>query len=284
MMKRLLLIFCAFFLFSCRSQQALDKITVQYSRAESKTDKLSLDIYPVKNAKKLPVVVFVHGGAWILGDKATKIEDKVRLFNANNYVFVSVNYRLSSFFNTKVQYPSHPNDVADAVKWIYEHIASYGGDPENIVLMGHSAGAHIVSLLGTSEKFLPQRGIALNQIKGIISNDTEGYDVVGMGNEGVKIYRRIFGDNPQQWKEASPIANVSKGKSYPPFLLITRGENYRKEMASKFAEELRNSGTKVSMISADPYSHFEANNKIGTEKESIITPKILEFLAECFRK
>lgn len=274
----MMIMIAAFF----KSQEKPEKITVQYKDLNSRNDQLALDIYPVANGRHLPVVVFVHGGAWMLGDKKTKIQPKVMLFNSRNYILVSVNYRLSSFFNTKTQYPSHPNDVADAVKWLYENIQRYGGNPDNMVLMGHSAGAQIVSLLGTSESFLPQRGIPLHVIKGIISIDTEGYDVAGMGNEGVKIYRRIFSDDPEKWKAASPILNITAGKNYPPFLVVKRGQNYRKEMSSKFVKTLKNAGAEAKLIDVDPYSHFESNNKIGTRAESIITPHILAFLEECF--
>lgn len=274
------LIICLFccFSFSCTAQKSPEKITVQYKDLSKKNDQLALDIYPVQNGKNLPVVVFVHGGAWMLGDKKTKIQPKVRLFNFSNYVFVSVNYRLSSFFNTKVQYPSHPNDVADAVKWLYQNIHQYGGNPDNMVLMGHSAGAQIVSLLGTSEAFLPQRGIPIRKIKGVISIDTEGYDVAGMGSEGVKIYRRIFGEDAQQWRAASPLLNIRSGSHYPPFLIATRGQTYRKEISSKFADALKKAGAEATLIDVDPYSHFESNNKIGTEGEKIITPHIMLFL------
>lgn len=264
-----------------KAQKSPEKITVQYKDLHQKNDQLALDIYPVPNSKNLPVVVFVHGGAWMLGDKKTKIQPKVHLFNSQDYIFVSVNYRLSSFFNTKTQYPSHPNDVADAVKWLYENIQRYGGNPDNMVLMGHSAGAQIVSLLGTSEAFLPKRGISLKTIKGIISIDTEGYDVAGMGDEGVKIYRRIFGEDAAQWKAASPQLNITAGKNYPSFLVATRGQSYRKQISSNFVNALKNAGAEAKHIDVDPYSHFQSNNKIGTKGESIITPHIMAFLRQC---
>lgn len=283
MKKTALFLMLLIVILGCRAQNNERMSTVRYSQAAGDDDQLSLDIYPIKSGTHLPVIVFVHGGAWILGDKSTKIDDKIRLFHAQNYVLVSVNYRLSSFFNTKVQYPSHPNDVADAVKWIYDHISAYGGNPDEMVLMGHSAGAQIVSLLGTSDDFLPKRGIALDKIKGIISNDTEGYDVTRMGSDGVKIYRRIFGDSAEVWKNASPLHQISANKAYPKFLVITRGQAYRKTMSQEFVSALKSAGANAELISADPYSHFEANNKIGAENETVITPKILDFLAQCFR-
>lgn len=280
--KILCLIFISAVLFAgCSTVQ---KTTVQYKQSENvKPKKLSLDIYNSQSSANKPVVVFVHGGGWLLGDKSTKIKRKAYLFKKMGYLFVSVNYRLSSFFNKKIQYPDHTNDVADALKWIYENISKYGGDKNKIVLLGHSAGAQMISLLVTSDKFLPARGISSNSFRGIISMDTEGYDVYGMCNAGAKIYKRIFGNDPETWKEASPVLQVKPDKKYPDFLIVMRGKPYRIEMANNFASKLREGGTKVELINADPYGHFKVNNILGSEKDKIITQKVVAFLKGVLR-
>ena len=281
-MRYLLLFFIAFVTGSC-SAQHLEHTTVQYKNSAGVSkNQQSLDIYPAQGVNR-PVVVFVHGGAWLLGDKDNKIDSKVSLFRKENYVFVSINYRLSSIFSRNVQYPQHTEDVADAIKWIHDNIKNYGGDPNQIVLVGHSAGAQMVSLIGTDHSFLKKRKVPISDIKGIISADTEGYDVYGLGKEGVKIYRRIFGEDLEIWKKASPLYNVEPGNSYPPFLIFARGESYRHEMAQKFARKLLEAGADVQVEEADQYSHFEINNRIGEEKEGIVTPKILSFLQNVFK-
>ena len=268
------------FFAGCSSQQ---KTTIQYKKEDGvKPKKLSLDIYNNQPGRDKPVVVFVHGGGWILGDKATKIKRKVALFKELDYIFVSANYRLSSFFNKKVQYPKHTIDVADAIKWIFDSIDSYGGDKNKIVLLGHSAGAQMISLLVTSHKFLPERGISFDSFKGAISMDTEGYDVYGMCNAGAKIYQRNFGDDPEKWKEASPILQLKPIGHYPDFLIVMRGKPYRIEMANDFAAKLRASDTKVKLINADPYGHFKVNNILGAKKDTIVTPAVVKFLKSHF--
>lgn len=281
-------ILCLIFLFSLFSincsGQRLKKTTVQYKKETGiKSKKLSLDIYNADPGKIKPVVVFVHGGGWLLGDKATKIKKKVKLFNTAGYVFVSVNYRLSSFFNKKTQYPAHTNDVADAIKWVFDHIGKYGGDNNKIALLGHSAGAQMIALLATSPEFLPARGLKATDIKGVISADTEGYDVQEMGNAGAKIYQRVFGEDPEVWKNASPIEHVRPGSEYPPFLIVMRGKPYRIDMANRFADKLRAAGAGVKLISGEPYSHFKVNNMIGSKKDTIVTPEIVSFLKGLFR-
>ncbi len=94
------------------------------------------------------------------------------MFQTFDYVFISVNYRLSPFpYNLddsdRIMYPDHNTDVADAIKWIVDHIDQYGGDPDNIVVMGHSAGAHLVALTGTNASFLTNVGLSFANIKGV---------------------------------------------------------------------------------------------------------------------
>src|SRR5262245_35132209 len=122
---------------------------------------LSLDVYsPASNdsCAKLPIVIWVHGGAWFTGDKAGKLNDKIALFNGAGWVLVSANYRLSpqppSTDPNRVMHPTHAIDVAAAVHWVKSHAAELRGDTSRIALLGHSAGAHLVALLSTDESFL----------------------------------------------------------------------------------------------------------------------------------
>ena len=148
--------------------------------------------------------------------------------------------------------------------------------------MGHSAGAQMISLLATSEDFMPERDMDFNTFRGIISMDTEGYDVYGMCNSGAKIYKRIFGEDPETWKQASPVLQVKENGNYPDFLIVMRGKPYRIEMANQFAEKLRAADTNVTMVNADPYGHFKVNNIVGKKKDKIVTPAIRSFLQGVF--
>lgn len=105
--------------------------------------------------------MYVHGGGWSIGDKSAQLENKIALFKSLNYVFVSTNYRLSPFPNRlgnddRIKYPLHNQDVVSAIAWLVENISDYGGNPDKVALIGHSAGAHLVSLIGTDESFLRQ--------------------------------------------------------------------------------------------------------------------------------
>lgn len=107
---------------------------------------LQLDIYRPKNStsEKLPVVVFLHGGAWILGDKIIPpdnyVEQTILKLIEKNYIVLSVNYRL---VNDQIHFPGPVEDSKDAIRWVRKNSEKYGFDTENIGFWGVSAGAHL---------------------------------------------------------------------------------------------------------------------------------------------
>ena len=265
------------------------KKTIKYKSISGvDSNLLSLDIYYFgQQNKPVPVVVYVHGGGWKQGDKSNKLENKLRLFSSLNYLFISVNYRLSPFNERKMDpkrlmYPAHNQDVADALKWIFSNISTFGGNHQKIVLLGHSAGAHLVSLTATSFSFLPFRGIALNTLKGVASIDTEGYDVASQAGAGEALYLNAFGTNPNTWKAASPTSNILKGTAYPPFFIAKRGESSRVAIANTFISSLQNANVKVTQVQLNQYDHEGINDAIGAPGEKAITGPLTLFLAKCF--
>lgn len=265
------------------------KTTLTYKTvAGADANLLSLDLYHFgKTTPTTPIVVYVHGGAWAVGDKANSIDNKVNLFSSLGYLFVSVNYRLSpSTLSTdpnRIKFPTHNEDVADAIKWIYDNIAGYGGDKGKIVLLGHSAGAHLVSLTGTSSLFLPARGISLNTIKGVASIDTEGYDVLDQVNTGNQTYINAFGTNQTDLVNASPIRQLNVNNSYPKFFVAKRGSAPRIGLADDFIAKLQSVGVTVSQVTANQYDHEGINDAIGAPNEVTVTVPLKSFLESCFQ-
>jgi arylformamidase len=267
---------------------AYTKVTVQYNNLSGvNANLLSLDIYHFgQSGSPKPVIIWVHGGGWRVGDKTNGLTNKLNLFNAEGYIFVSVNYRLSpdplDINNpNRIMYPVHNNDVADAVKWVYDNIATYGGNKLKMALLGHSAGAHLVSLTGTGNQFLPAKGLPLNTLKGVASFDTEGYDVTQQSGEG--IYMNAFGTDPAIWPQASPTYNVSNGTAYPKFFIAKRGDVNRIAIADAFINKLTLAGTTVSQVTASQYDHEDINSAIGYPGETAVTEPLKAFFKQCFQ-
>jgi acetyl esterase/lipase len=126
-----------------------------------------LDVFVPRGKTDCPVVVFVHGGAWVVGDnRCCGLYSSVGEFLASQgIVAVLPNYRLSP----EVRHPEHIKDVARAVAWARAHAAEHGGRPEQLFLMGHSAGGHLVSLLATDEQYLNAEGLCAADLKGVIA-------------------------------------------------------------------------------------------------------------------
>ncbi len=224
-----------------------------------------LDIYTPKNAKALPVVLFAHGGGWRGGDKSQQAhKDKGSVFTEHGVVFVSANYRLSP----EVKHPAHEEDVASAFAWVKANIAKYGGDSENVYLMGHSAGAHLVDLLGTNGRFVQAHKLSLADIKGVVSLDTATLDLFDRTSEqnGIAagiltkgMFESAFGHEPKTYTDASPTLNIHKGSKYPKFLMFS-GEKRKDATAQhqKFVDAMKAAGGTVEWLTV-PLSHREVN-------------------------
>ena len=107
-----------------------------------------LDVYQSKLAPpgKAPVMVYIHGGAWMIGEKREQGKPMMYELVARGWVCVAINYRLSP----KATWPDHIVDAKRAVAWVKEHIDEYGGDPSFVAVSGGSAGGHLCALLALS--------------------------------------------------------------------------------------------------------------------------------------
>ena len=253
-----------------------------------------LDIYPTARAASCPlapVVVWIHGGAWAIGDKAQQIEDKQRWFNERGYLLGSVNYRLSPASGStldpaRVKHPDHARDVAAAIAWVHTNIDEYGGDPSRIALLGHSAGAHLVALVATDESFLDEHGIALAQIACVGSFDTEAYDIQRTLKSASKnqalILLNAFGDDPEVQAAASPMSHVVADQGIPDFLVAQRGDADRRAVQGDFHLRLLDRGIASTLIDASSLSHAEVNERIGLPGDDVMTPPLAAFLTSCW--
>lgn len=221
------------------------------SSAGFNPEKNVLDVYRPngKAAKPAPVVVFFHGGNWNSGSKNIYWFIGRRLAK-QGVVAVIPSYRLSP----EVQVPAMADDCAQAVLWVKNHIADFGGDPGRIYVMGHSAGGGLAALLAVQDTYFTKLGLAQNPIKGAILDDPAGinmYDYLKeMKYPSDRQYLIPFGDKPEGWRDVSPFYQVrsggASGPAAPPTLLYVGGNTYPSiiDGAKSFHEKLLALGVK----------------------------------------
>lgn len=216
--RTLTLLFCIFLVSSCASKKISNISYLKKSEALI-TSFPELNVFQTQTSEKSPVVIFIHGGYWTSGNK--NIYGFLgRNFGKKKIVTVIPNYTLSPNGN----YDTMAKEVAAAIQWTSENIEKYNGNPDQIFLMGHSAGGHLIALVGTNPKYLKNT----DMIKGIILNDAAGLDM----NSYLKKYPPTkkhnydvtWTKNQDNWKDASPIYSLSK--KAPPFLMFTGIKTY----------------------------------------------------------
>jgi acetyl esterase/lipase len=216
-------------------------------------DRKKLDIYtPEKPEGPAPVVMFIYGGGWAAGDKF-EYEFVGRAFAAAGYVAVIPDYRKFP----EVAYPDFLSDNAQAIKWVEDNIANYGGDTSRFFVVGHSAGAYNSMMLSLDSSFLREFGVtmpirAVAGISGPYNFYPFEYDEV----------RRVFGKAPNP-EGTQPINLVTSNA--PPMLLMsgTTDPIVRVENSTAMAEKLRAQGVWVTEKFYDGFGHMEPVIALG---------------------
>ncbi len=269
---RLVAAFVLPFLFLSNGATA-QKLTSDIRYVESGHKRHVLDIYAPEEpaGKSLPVMFWIHGGGWQVGDKSD-VALKPKALTERGFVFVSTNYRLLP----EVEMAELMGDVARSLGWVHRNIAKYGGDPTRIFVGGHSAGAQVAALICTDERYVKKEGVPFDVLKGCVPVDGDTYDIpkIIMTAEhrqtlyGGKMFtfghRQKFGNDPEKHVDFSAVTHVAKGKGIPPFLLLyfsgnpdTRAQAQRLESVLQAAEiPARSYGKRDS-------NHSRLNNGLG---------------------
>ena len=249
-------------------------VTVTRDIRYGPADRNLLDVFTADGAPEgRPVLLFVHGGGFTGGNKATPgspFYDNVPLWAARNgLVGVNMTYRLAP----QHPWPAGPEDVGAALRWVADNIATYGGDPSKIVLFGHSAGATHAGTYAAMPQFHGPKGIG---IAGLIL--TSGiYDFSGFPtNEG---YQSYFGTDTSLYAERSPIGGLGKltvpsmvvyaELDPPPFV-----PQYEKLVAAMADAP----GGRPRALMLPQHSHLSLGYAIGTD-DAALTGPILDFIA-----
>jgi acetyl esterase/lipase len=187
-----------------------------------------LDLYLPEGKKDFPVLMLVHGGAWVMGDKGLFGwgSDIGRYFASQGFGVVMPSYRLSP----GVRHPEHVKDVARAFAWTVQHIGCYGGNAGELFLCGHSAGGHLVCLLATNSDYLRDEGLSLSAVKGVISVSGVyripaidlSFGLPGISSGAWRSLTSLFGVAAPKGDKAKPAADLpgSSGKLQIPWNLL----------------------------------------------------------------
>lgn len=137
---------------------------VQRDIAYGTHERQKLDVYvPEQATGTLPVIVFFYGGSWQMGNRGD-YKFAAEALASKGFVVVVPDYRVYP----EVRYPAFMEDAAAAFAWAHREAGSFGGDARRMVVMGHSAGAHIATMLAYNERFLAAQGRSRSDVRAVI--------------------------------------------------------------------------------------------------------------------
>lgn len=221
------------------------------------------DVYlPAHPQAGAPIVFMVHGGGWRRGDKAYSpvVQNKADYWLGKGVVFVSANNRLVPEANPLQQ----ARDIAAAVASVQQHAAQWGADPQRMILMGHSAGAHLVALLGSQPALLRQAGA--QRPRGVVSLDSGALDVPSLMSQArvPQLYHDAFGADPGFWQTVSPQQQL--GRDAVPMLLVCSSTRHFPTSPCEEAGNLAQRAATLSVpaeVLPEALSHGEINAQLG---------------------
>ena len=264
------------------------KLDIPYSRESARQ---KLDVFRPVGTEKLPIVLFVHGGGWFIGDKDFfgVHRNVAKSLARKGYVVIATNYRLSP----EVVHPVHVEDVSKALGWIFANPSVHGGDTTRVTLLGHSAGAHLVTLLATDSDLWDKAGgpklADYSSICGVVGlcgvyqipagsqymslAEQAGLakqigGVIGPDGKAFNPFKIAFGEDEGICRKASPITHVRKG--LPPFLLLVAerdlpGLGY---MAEKFEGSLIKFGNTCKNLTIPETTHVSLLAEINRPRSA----------------
>ncbi len=218
------------------------------------------DVYLPTKAQHAPVIFMVHGGAWRTGDKASRavVQNKVARWVPRGFIFISANYRLLPRTHPLAQ----ADDVARALATAQARAGSWGGDASKFILIGHSAGAHLVALLAAAPAKAWSAGT--KPWLGTILLDSAALDVERIMNaRHARIYDSAFGKQQSYWRTVSPFHALSASAS--PILAVCSTRRLDScSQARAFTARAAALGASARLVGQD-LSHRAINETLGTQ-------------------
>ncbi len=189
------------------------------------------------------------------------VTEKFKYWQPKGYIFVSINYRL----HPAVDLPTEANDVATALALVQQKAASWGGNPDKIIMMGHSAGAHLVSYLSANPALAEKAGA--KPWSGTVSLDSAMLNAVEQMTDkpykilSTKIYDEVLGTDQDYWKLVSPYHQLTSD-SIPIYIVCSSKRKDACPQGYAFAKKAESLGGKASVLEQN-LSHGEILGNLG---------------------
>lgn len=232
-----------------------------------------LDIYQPGGKTKLPIMVYMHGGSYTSGSK-DQYDNIPAYFARHGMVGVNIEYRLAPEFS----FPAGAEDVGKAVAWLKQNAAKYGGDPNRIWLMGHSAGATHVATYAFDRRFQPLGGSGIAGVI-LVSGRYHVHDAPDDPSYGG--VRAYFGSDPSKYEERSITSHVANSHVR---VMMAATEFDQKNLAATSGEMFaalceRDGGQCPRFLQLKYHNHLSEMASIGTS-DDLLGREILEFIGQ----
>ena len=220
-----------------------------------------LDVYRPGAGSRWPILFFVHGGGWARGDKASAqvIGQKVAHWAGRGYLVVSVNYRLLPAARPLEQL----DDVACALAFVQRAAPGWGADADACLVMGHSAGGHLATLLAVDAGIAARAGI--RPWRGTVVLDTAALDLVAlMRGPHLPLHDRAWGTDPAAWREGSPWHRLTAPLAAPLLLVCSEQRPRLLRQAQAFVARATELGGQAQLLPVS-LMHEEINGLLGAD-------------------
>ncbi len=253
-----------------------DGVTVTKNQAYGTDPKQILDLYQPTPRDPAPVVIFVHGGAYVRGDKDAYGEaygNVATWFARQGMLGINATYRLAP----TAKWPSGAEDVRSMVAWTRANAARFGGDPNRIILIGHSAGATHIAGYTFDRSLQPPQGAGIAGAVLISGRYRIDYEPADPNSRNMQAY---FGEDASQYPNRSPINHVRDGARIPVFVVVTEYDNPALDVrgAELFSALCERDGACPRFVRLNRHNHLSEVLAFNTADE-YLGRQILDFIA-----
>lgn len=239
-----------------------------------------IDLWPAAGAAPRPLMLWVHGGGWDAGDRASGGGTKPVAARAAGWSWGSLGYRLVPDARVEEQL----GDIAAAVARLRAEARRLGIDADRIVLAGHSSGAHLLAMLGTDPRWLARAGVPTSAIAGVVLIDPAALDVAALMRSAFPgtfpHHDRAFGADADRQRRLSPMAAAGGGDDLPRWLILPdAGSGASVMQAAAFARRLRAGGAGVAVRPVAGSDHGRLEAELGRPGDPVAAA-VLRWAAE----